>query len=80
MFVVLVVLVTLVHSSPAPQGVDPNLLQSIFGGGAGSYSGGQGREQDQDTVNVLQELAEGEEEGKDLPEYQHCSDYTQRFG
>ena len=77
---VLLVLCGVAWASPAPQSVDPNLLQDIFGGGEGGYSGGGGRQEDQGTVSLLLQLAQAEQEGRQLPQYEHCSDYTERWG
>merc|ERR1712107_767654 len=65
--------------------VDPDVLRSIFGTdeGESGYSGIDVSVEDRGTMNVLRQLAEAEEQSVDveqLPKYEHCSDYTERFG
>merc|ERR1712038_2191683 len=65
--------------------VDPDVLRSIFGTdeGESGYSGIDVSVEDRGTMNVLRQLAEAEKQTVDveqLPKYEHCSDYTERFG
>ena len=65
--------------------VDPDVLRSIFGTdeGESGYSGIDVSVEDRGTMNVLRQIAEAEKQSVDveqLPKYEHCSDYTERFG
>ena len=74
-----------IFGSQPSASLDPDVLRSIFGtdGGDSGYSGVGVEVEDSGTMNVLRQLAEEEKqtvEVEQLPKYEHCSDYTERFG